>query len=70
MENKEIKETEQWLLEGNCNKCRRDKYCSKPCKKSKIRRQRAISGFITNKMNEKTNGLYGYILREAFKNDR
>ena len=70
MENKEIKETEQWLLEGYCNKCRRAKYCDKPCKKAKIRRQRAISGFITNKMNEKTNGLYGYILREGYKNDR
>lgn len=24
-------ETEQWLLEGDCDKCRREKYCSKEC---------------------------------------
>lgn len=24
-------ETEQWLLDGNCGKCRRKKYCKKTC---------------------------------------
>lgn len=26
-----IPETEQWLLEGDCDKCRRESYCSKEC---------------------------------------
>lgn len=26
-----IPETEQWLLDGNCDKCRKDKYCDKDC---------------------------------------
>lgn len=30
--NGEINESDQWLLDGECKKCRRDKYCSKPCK--------------------------------------
>lgn len=27
----DIPETDQWMLNGDCTKCRRDKYCSKPC---------------------------------------
>lgn len=30
MEN-QIPETEQWLLEGDCDKCRKEKYCDKDC---------------------------------------
>lgn len=26
--------SDQWLLEGDCKKCRRAKYCSKPCTKN------------------------------------
>lgn len=26
-----INENEQWLLDGDCNKCRREKYCNKVC---------------------------------------
>lgn len=28
---KQIPETDQWLLDGNCDKCRREKYCDKDC---------------------------------------
>lgn len=27
----QIQENEQWKLNGNCEKCRRSNYCSKPC---------------------------------------
>lgn len=27
----QIAETEQWLLDGDCDKCRKEKYCSKEC---------------------------------------
>ena len=26
-----IPETDQWLLDGVCNKCRRESYCKKKC---------------------------------------
>lgn len=26
-----IEETEQWLLDGDCDKCRKEKYCDKDC---------------------------------------
>lgn len=26
-----IPETDQWLLDGICNKCRRESYCKKKC---------------------------------------
>ena len=34
-------ENERWLTDGNCSKCRRQKYCSKPCTAQK-RRKTAI----------------------------
>lgn len=30
-----IQENEQWKLDGDCRKCRRVKYCSKPCTRCK-----------------------------------
>ena len=27
----QIAETEQWLLDGDCDKCRKEKYCDKDC---------------------------------------
>lgn len=30
-----VPETEQWLLDGDCSKCRRAEYCSKQCMKNK-----------------------------------
>lgn len=32
-----IEETEQWLFSGDCSKCRREKYCSKQCRKAASR---------------------------------
>ena len=29
--NEQILETDQWKFNGNCNKCRRQNYCSKCC---------------------------------------
>ena len=30
-----MNEIEQWKLDGNCEKCRRDPYCTKECKPRK-----------------------------------
>ena len=40
MEN--IPDTEQWLLQGQCKKCRRAKHCTKPCTANKKNRQKII----------------------------
>jgi hypothetical protein len=36
-----IKHDEQWLSNGNCEECRRQNYCSKPCT-AKKRRENAM----------------------------
>lgn len=41
---------EQWKSGGDCSKCRRHKYCSKPCKES----IRARDSIIYNAILEKT----------------
>ncbi len=41
---------EQWQEEGNCKKCRRANYCSKPCKAAKWR----LEEVIRTKLAEKT----------------
>lgn len=33
----QIPETEQWKLNGNCDKCRRANYCTKKCGAKKVR---------------------------------
>lgn len=33
---------EQWKTDGDCNQCRRYRYCSTPCKPFKIKRQEAM----------------------------
>ncbi len=40
---------EQWLLDGLCQECRKQKYCSKPCKRAEVRREREIKAFIAEK---------------------
>lgn len=38
--------SDQWLLEGDCKKCRRAKYCSKPCTKN-MNASRAMYRLLT-----------------------
>lgn len=42
-------EKDQWLLEADCKKCRRQKYCSKPCTRFKQRAREEISKMIQKK---------------------
>jgi len=39
-------ESEQWLLDGDCNKCRKQKYCSKECKRSRVNFEQAVHDYI------------------------
>lgn len=57
-----IDETEQWLLSGDCSKCRRKKYCSKPCTKCKREFEAEMFSLVSDKLNEMTGGAYGEIM--------
>lgn len=37
---------EQWLLDGICQECRRKDFCSKPCKRNKVRTASEIMAYI------------------------
>ena len=38
----QIDKTEQWLLDGDCDLCRKKKHCGKQCKQSKLADRRQI----------------------------
>ena len=42
-----VSDNDQWLQGGDCSKCRRQQYCSKPCRMSKIRRERVMNELLT-----------------------
>lgn len=46
-----IPETEQWQLNGDCNKCRRAEYCRKSCTARKRSSERALRNFANSIVN-------------------
>lgn len=56
-------ENEQWLLNGECNKCRRQSYCSKPCTRNKRRTEAMMHSLVSSTLNEMTGGSYGEIMK-------
>lgn len=40
--------SENWLTDGNCKKCRRKKYCNKPCKARISRLQLSVSNLLNS----------------------
>ena len=54
--------TEQWLLDGKCTECRRNKYCSKPCTRHKRRINLLVHNMASAKLNEMTGGVYRDIM--------
>lgn len=53
----EIKECDQWKLDGYCDKCRRREYCSKECTVRRKRMDKEMYEFVHNKLDEKTGGV-------------
>ena len=37
---------ERWLTDGNCRKCRREKYCKKPCTANKRRKESLLKSAV------------------------
>ena len=52
MNDDDIPETDQWKLDGDCNKCRKKDYCGKECRAAKIAFQKymkeLVDGMIKN----------------------
>ena len=57
----QIQENEQWKLNGNCEKCRRNNYCSTPCTHHNRRIRAELKGVVADTMNKMTGG----VMREA-----
>ena len=53
----QIQENEQWKLNGNCEKCRRNNYCSKPCTRYNKLIRSEITGLVADTMNKMTGGV-------------
>lgn len=45
--------SEQWLLDGECNKCRRKEYCNKPCKACNTRRDNVVRSAVAQALNRR-----------------
>lgn len=41
-----MEKSEQWLSDGKCNICRREKYCNKPCKACNNRKDNIVRGAV------------------------
>ena len=44
----QIQENEQWKLNGNCEKCRRNNYCSKTCTRHNRRIRAEFKGLVAD----------------------
>ena len=55
-------ESEQWLTQGDCKKCRRQHYCSKPCTRTKRRTNSIVSSLVTSYMDKATGGAFSTIM--------
>ena len=60
-----INKNEQWLLDGKCSECRRNKYCNTACTKNKRRTKAIIHNSISSALNSMTNGVYGEIMKNS-----
>ena len=58
-------ENEQWLLNGDCSKCRRKSYCSKPCTRCTRALETEVKTLVASKLNEMTGGAYGEIMNHS-----
>lgn len=63
-----IQENEQWKLSGDCTKCRRNNYCSKPCTRYNRRARAEMKRFVANTMNEMTGGIMRECINKVLYN--
>lgn len=52
----QIEDNEQWKLQGDCKKCKRQRYCTKGCKANRVESERFVNRMVAEAMVKK---LYG-----------
>jgi len=57
-----MEENEQWVKGGDCKKCRRQNYCSKPCKEYKSARQVFLRGAFKEALVRKSPAAFGAVV--------
>ena len=45
-------DNERWLTDGDCSKCRREKFCSKRCKRAELKERAEIANLIADSVKE------------------
>ena len=60
-----IQENEQWKLQGDCTKCRRNNYCSKPCTRCNRMARVKMKKLVTKTMNEMTGGVMREVINKT-----
>ena len=60
-----IQENEQWKLQGDCTKCRRKEYCSKPCTRCNRVARAKMKRLVADTMNEMTGGAMKEIINKT-----
>ena len=53
-----IEQNEQWKLQGDCTKCRRNNYCSKPCTRCNRAARARLNRLVATTMDRMTGGCY------------
>lgn len=59
-----IPETDQWKLNGNCDKCRRNEYCKKPCTANKRAYERRLRGTVEGFIDSHFSDSFAYHLKK------
>lgn len=65
MTTEKIEENEQWKLTGDCTKCRRSGYCSKPCTRCNRRKRAELKRLIARTMNTMTGGVMSDVIEKS-----
>lgn len=60
-----VNKNEQWLLDGNCDICRRNNYCKKDCTKRTRAKKAWIKGTVINALDESSGGAFSAILNRC-----
>ena len=60
-----IQGNEQWKLNGDCTKCRRNNYCSKPCTRYNRRANAERKRFVVDTMHEMIGGVTREVIERS-----
>lgn len=63
-----IPKNEQWRLEGDCSKCRRNNYCQKPCTRKDRYNKIKMEEFVREAVDQATGGIYTKLQEITAKN--